>query len=372
MAHRTKPERRSPREPGGMGAHDRVNPSPAILAIGTANPPRRYSQQEIYDLAYRSSEFYRSDRVRQIFMNSDIDYRHLCFDIESFNPDETSDELHERFARGSMELGTLAIKTCLESGGYAISDIDYIVAVSCTGYLCPGLSSLLIKELGMRRNIQRADLLGMGCAGAMPGLQRAYDFVKAYPDKRALLLTVEVCSACYYIDDSLETVVGNAICADGAAAVVVGMSENGSVPKIAGFTSYLEPSLIASVGFEQRNGKLRIILSKDIRTIAGTLAKKVITELLEQTHVTKAQIRHWILHSGGRKVIDNLRAELVLSEEETRHSECVLRQFGNMSSPTVLFVLQETLRHSRPEKGDLGIMLAMGPGLALEAALLTW
>ena len=102
----------------------------------------------------------------------------------------------------------------------------------------------------MRRNVQRADLLGMGCAGAMPGLQRAFDFVKAYPDKKALLLTVEICSACYYVDDSLETVVGNAICADGAAAVVVGMSEDPSVPKISGFATYLEPSLIDAVGFK--------------------------------------------------------------------------------------------------------------------------
>ncbi len=349
-----------------------MNTSPAILAVGTANPPRRYSQEEIYDLVHRSSAFYRSERVRQIFMNSGIDYRHFCFDIETFNPNESADQLHERFSVGSVALSAEAINACLASGGYSISDVDYIVAVSCTGYLCPGLSSLLIKELGMKRNIQRADLLGMGCAGAMPGLQRAYDFVKAYPDKRALLITVEICSACYYIDDSLETVVGNAICGDGAAAVVVGMDGKGSVPKICEFISLLEPSLIDKVGFEQREGKLRIILSKDIRDVAGKLAKTVVMDLLEKTGVKKSQIQHWILHSGGRKVIDNLQAELALTDKEIRHSECVLKQFGNMSSPTVLFVLQETLRQSAPREGDLGVMLAMGPGLALEAALLRW
>ena len=349
-----------------------MNASPAILAVGTANPPRRYSQEEIYELAHRSSAFYRSERVRQIFMNSGIDFRHFCFDIESFNLNESSDELHERFAVGSVTLSAEAINACLASGGYSISDVDYIVAVSCTGYLCPGLSSLLIKELGMKRDIQRADLLGMGCAGAMPGLQRAYDFVKAYPEKRALLITVEICSACYYIDDSLETVVGNAICADGAAAVIVGMDGEGTVPRISEFISFLEPSLIDKVGFEQRDGKLRIILSKDIRDVAGKLAKQVVTDLLQKTGVSKDQIRHWILHSGGRKVIDNLKAELALTDGQVRHSECVLKHFGNMSSPTVLFVLQETLRESAPRPGDLGVMLAMGPGLALEGALLRW
>jgi len=346
--------------------------SPAILSIGTANPKRRYSQQEIYNLIAQYSEFYRTERVQHIFLNSDIDYRHLYFEIDSFSLDETPDELHARFTRGAMEIGSEAIRNCLEGGHLDISEIDYIIAVSCTGYLCPGLSSLLIKELNMRRDVQRADLLGMGCAGAMPGLQRAYDFVKAYPDKKALLLTVEICSACYYIDDSLETVVGNAICGDGAAAVVVGMSKSALLPKISRFETYLEPSLIHTVGFEQKNGKWRIILSKDIRDVAGKLAKHVTTTLLNNSQLEKYDIKHWIFHSGGRKVIDNVQKEIGLMDEQVHNSKCVLKHFGNMSSPTVLFVLQETLRHNSPSKGDLGVMLAMGPGLALEAALVEW
>jgi polyketide synthase Type III len=345
---------------------------PGILAVGTANPQQRYSQKEIYDLICRYSEFYRSDRIEHIFMTSDIEHRHFYFDIDTIDPRESSDELHKRFRIGSLDIGTKAIEQCLRSNDIDVSDIDYIIAVSCTGYLCPGLSSLLIKELNMRTNIQRADLLGMGCAGAMPGLQRAYDFVKAYPDKKALLLTVEICSACYYIDDSLETVVGNAICADGAAAIVVGMTNDDTVPKIVGFETLLEPSLINTVGFEQRDGKLRIILSKDIRNTAGVLGKKVITSLLNAHNLKQDQIAHWILHSGGRKVIDNLKQEMLFSDGQLQHSKCVLKHFGNMSSPTVLFVLQETLKLSDIHAGDLGVMLAMGPGLALEAALLQW
>jgi alkylresorcinol/alkylpyrone synthase/polyketide synthase Type III len=305
-------------------------------------------------------------------MNSDIDYRHFSFDIQTVDPRENVDQLHNRFLEGSMKIGAEAIARCMENGGLKVTDIDYIVVVSCTGYTCPGLTSRLIKEMNFRTNIQRADLLGMGCAGALPGLQRAYDFVKAYPGKKALLLTVEICSACYYLDDSLETVVGNAICADGAAAVVVGMSDSPAIPKISSFASWLEPSFISSVGFEHHEGKLRIILSKDIRDVAGRLAKKVVTDLLDAAGLGKDRIRHWILHSGGRKVIDNLRTELDLSDEQVRHSKCVLREFGNMSSPTVLFVLDETIRNSQPREGDLGVMLAMGPGLALEAALVRW
>jgi alkylresorcinol/alkylpyrone synthase/polyketide synthase Type III len=345
---------------------------PGILALGTANPRQCYTQQEIYDLLARYEPSYRNDRIRQIFMNSDIDERHVYFDIETIDPFETRDQLHERFRAGSLEIGKQAIARCLEQAGLATGDIDCIIAVSCTGYLCPGLSSLYINDCGFRTDVQRGDLLGMGCAGAMPGLQRAHDFVRAYPDRKALVVTVEICSACYYIDDSLETVVGNAICADGAAAAVIGMSSDTRVPKIRRFETLLEPSLIHTVGFEHRDGRLRIILSKDIRSTAGSLAKKLVAQLLERDGHSSEDIRHWILHSGGRKVIENLRQELSLSDDQLRHSTCVLKHFGNMSSPTVLFVLDEAQRNGGIHAGDLGVMLAMGPGLALESCILEW
>ncbi|MFQ5799181.1 MAG: type III polyketide synthase, partial [Bacteroidota bacterium] len=159
--------------------------NPRILGIGTANPPNRFSQQEIYELATKHYDFYRTPRIQQIFMNSDIEYRHFYIDREGFLPFESADELHRRYEKGAVEISLDAIERCLEDANVDVGEIHELVAVSCTGYLCPGLSSLLIKELGLRRDVQRADLLGMGCAGAMPGLQRAYDFVKAYPEKKA-------------------------------------------------------------------------------------------------------------------------------------------------------------------------------------------
>jgi 3,5-dihydroxyphenylacetyl-CoA synthase len=346
--------------------------APRIVALGTATPPNRYSQREIYDLSTRFYPKYRDRRIEQIFMSSDIEYRHLAFDKETFVPFETADELHARFTAHAVPVAVEAIRRCLDQAMISIREIDYVVAVTCTGYLCPGLSALLIKELGMRTNLQRADLVGMGCAGAMPGLQRGFDYVMAYPDRKALVVTVEICSACYYVDDSLETVVGNAICADGAAAVVVALQENGTGPEIAQFETLLEPSYIDTVGFQFRGGKLRIVLSKDIRDSAGGLAESVISSLLGQQGITREEVRHWIIHSGGRKVIDSIKKEAGLSEEKLKHSRHVLRNFGNMSSPTVLFVLNEVLTSDPPRHGDMGVMLAMGPGLAVEGALLRW
>jgi alkylresorcinol/alkylpyrone synthase/polyketide synthase Type III len=347
-------------------------PQPRITGIGRANPPFRYSQREIYDLSRKYVPMYRNSRIEQIFMNSDIEFRHLSFDTETFVPDESADVLHARFEEHALTLGREAILRCLENAGAVAGDVDFIVAVTCTGYLCPGLSAILIKDLGLRTNLQRADLVGMGCAGAMPGLQRAYDYVMAYPDRKALLVTVEVCSACYYIDESLETVVGNAICADGAAAVIVANDGEGSGPGIAAFETLLEPSFLHTVGFQTIQGKLRIVLSKDIRNEAGVLVRRLLDSLLLGSGLRREDVDHWIIHSGGRKVIDSIRDELGLSEAQLKHSRCVLRNFGNMSSPTVLFVLDETMKNSRPEKGDIGVMIAMGPGLAVEGAVLRW
>lgn len=346
--------------------------SPRIIALGTANPPNRYSQREIYDISTRFYPMYRDRRIEQIFMSSDIEYRHLALDKETFVPFETADELHARFSENAVKVAAEAIRRCLERGRLAIHEIDYIVAVTCTGYLCPGLSALLMKDLGMRTNLQRADLVGMGCAGALPGLQRGYDFVMAYPDRKALVVTVEICSACYYVDDSLETVVGNAICADGAAAVVVANQDAPGAPAIARFGTLLEPSYIDTVGFQFRSGLLRIVLSKDIRDNAGGLAENLIQQMLQEEGVTREDVRHWIIHSGGRKVIDSIKKVSGLTEEQLKHSRCVLRNFGNMSSPTVLFVLDEVLANDPPQKGDIGVMLAMGPGLAIEGAVLRW
>jgi alkylresorcinol/alkylpyrone synthase/polyketide synthase Type III len=315
---------------------------------------------------------YRNPRIEHIFMTSDIEHRHFAFDLATLDPNESADDLHNRFEEHSVKTSREAIERCLKNAGLGPEGVDYIVAVTCTGYLCPGLSAILIKELGMRNNLQRADLIGMGCAGAMPGLKRAHDYVKAYPERKALMIAVEICSACYYVDDSLETVVGNAICADGAAAVVVGNHDAATGPALERFETLLEPSFIHTVGFQFKNGKLRIVLPKDIRDAAGGLAKQIIAQILEQEHLEKDDIKHWIVHSGGRKVIDSIKEEVGLTEEQLYHSRCVLRNFGNMSSPTVLFVLDEAMKHSAPQPGDRGLMLAMGPGLAIEAGLLQW
>lgn len=342
--------------------------APAIRAVGTATPQHRFAQEEIFRLSG-----YTDERTRSIFLNSDIDYRHIYLDGEP-NRFEDSTQLNARFLKGAMSTGCKAIRDCLTKANMKAADVDLLVVCTSTGYVCPDIGSRLIGHMGFRRDVQRAAMVGLGCAGAIPSLQRASDYVRAHPGSTALTLTVEICSACFYVDDTFDTVVGNAICADGAAAVL--MTDSAASPArmvdVVDFQSFLDPSQIEHVGFHHRQGKLRIVLSNEVRNLAAPMLESALKALLERNGIRQSDVRFWIAHPGGRKVLDNVQKHFALAESQVRFSRHVLRNFGNMSSSTVLFVLNEILDHGDPRPGDLGIMLALGPGMAAEVCLLKW
>jgi len=228
--------------------------------------------------------------------------------------------------------------------------------------------------MGFRKNVQRVPIIGLGCAGAIPTLQRATDFVRANPGRRALMLAVEICSACYYVDNTLETVVGNAICADGAAAFLLGaeeQTENGH-PQIVDFETFLDTEQIGEVGLQHRNGKLRIILGASIQHLAGPMIETALQQLLQRRGLSQSDIRFWVVHPGGRKVINNVQNHFSMTDDQLRFSRIVLRNYGNMSSLPVMFVLDELVRNGDARPGDWGVMVALGPGMAAEVALLRW
>jgi predicted naringenin-chalcone synthase len=216
-------------------------------------------------------------------------------------------------------------------------------------------------------------MVGLGCAGALPTLQRLTDYARANPGGKALMVAVKICSACFFIDNTLETIVGNAICADGADAVLL-TAELGSVcryPRVLAFETFIDTSKIEEVGLQHRNGKLRIVLGASIRDQAAPLIEVALERLLKRHHLRQSDVRFWVVHPGGRKVIDNVQIHFGMTDAQLRFSRQVLRN-GNMSSPTVLFVLDEVVRNGNPEPGDLGVMIALGPGMACETALLKW
>ena len=341
---------------------------PQIIGVGTANPPVRLTQEQSFYAAG-----YKSERIRKIFLNSDIEYRHFYFGGIP-NLEEDSDQQNERYLSGAMRIGCRAIINCLKAADVVVGDVDLLATCSCTGYVCPDVGSRLIAHMRFKRTVQRASVVGLGCAGALPTLQRVVDFMRAGPSRKALMLAVEICSACYYVDDTLETVIGNAICADGAAALLLGtnVQKKSIYPRIIDFETFLDTAQIDQVGLQHRNGKLRIVLGASIQHLAGPMIERALQPLLQRHGLSRSQIRFWVVHPGGRKVIDNVQRHFGMTDEQLGFSRSVLRNYGNMSSPTVMFVLDEVVRNGEPRPGDWGVMIALGPGMAAEAALLRW
>ena len=264
---------------------------PRILGIGTASPPLRLTQEQSFHAAG-----YQSERIRKIFLNSDIDYRHFYLEA-AMDRGETSDQLNQRFLRGAMKTGCQAILDCVNSARTTVQDVNFLAVCTCTGYVCPDVGSRLIAHMGFNNRVQRASVIGLGCAGALPTLQRAVDFVRANPGRQALVLAVEICSACYYVDNTLETVVGNAICADGAAAFLLTSDPqaNRKYPQIIDFTlcrrdlRFGRKSLL-----NPKNGREPGAVGLSAPSLHGRLEP---TQLLSNQAAGNSQFRHH--HSAG-------------------------------------------------------------------------
>ena len=339
--------------------------SSRILAVATATPPRRFTQEEILALSR-----YPDARRRHFFTASDIETRHLAIDPATFDPAEPLDALNARFAEFGPALAQQAAAAALERAGLEPAAVDFVATTTCTGRLCPSLDTLLIRDLKLREDVQRVHVGDTGCASGMVALQQASHYLRAHPGRRALVVAVEICSAAYVLDEGLETAVANAIFADGAAAALLGPGETG--PALLEHHTLFRSEYLPLMGFTFPGGRPRILLSKEIRHIGGEMVEALATRILEAHDLPQEAIRFWVLHSAGRKVIDHARHLLGLREADVTFSRSILRRYGNMSSATVLFVLEAVMASGQPCAGDYGLMMALGPGFAAEGALLRW
>ena len=218
--------------------------------------------------------------------------------------------------------------------------------------------------------MQRVHVGDTGCASAMVALQQAWSHLHAFPTHRALVIAVEICSAAYFLDDRLESAVAHAIFADGAGAVA--LAGDGDGPTIVEHRTLFRPEHLDAMGFEYPGGRPRVVLSKEVRRIGAGMMREMADILMTSHGLKRDDVRHFVLHSAGRRVIEQARTLLGLTDAQLAHSRHVLRVYGNMSSATVLFVLEEALKSGAPQPGDWGLMIALGPGFAAEGALLRW
>lgn len=338
---------------------------PRLAAVATAAPPNQYTQGDALALVG-----YEDAQRRGFFEHSGIESRFLYVDPRTFRPDESIDTLLERGRRGALELSEQAARQALARAGWSAADVDFVVTTTCTARLTPSLDAHLVGRLGCRPDVQRAHIGDTGCASAMVALQQAWNHLAAFPDHRALVVAVEICSAAYFHDDRLESAVAHAIFADGAGALA--LSTTGDGPAFLAHRTLFRPEHLDAMGFEYPGGRPRVILSKEVRRIGAGMLKEMAQALMDVQGLKREDIRYWVLHSAGRRVLERAASLLDLTEYDVAPARQVLRRYGNMSSATILFVLEETLRQARPVPGDWGLMIGLGPGFAAEGALLRW
>ena len=346
-----------------------------IIGLGTATPPHRYSQQECWTTLKSSGRFAdMSLRAKAIIKKvltgeNGIATRHLALDQLDQALELTPDALHSRFTANAPTLATQAAERALASSKTSPREIDAILISTCTGYLCPGLTSYTSERLGLRPDVLALDLVGQGCGAALPNLQAAQALVASGQYGRVLSICVEVCSAAFYLDDDAGVLISACLFGDGAAAAVLSPTAGGGRQvKWKGSGSLLKPADHECLRFEQKNGMLRNILTPEVPALAAQHCATVFNDTLARNGVAGSQISGWVFHPGGRDVLLSLRKKFQLSGHDVRRSEAVLREYGNMSSPSVLFVLQATLADGAP--GGLWWMSSFGAGFTCHGALL--
>jgi alkylresorcinol/alkylpyrone synthase len=346
-----------------------------IIGLGTATPPHRYSQQECWTTLIKHPRFQeftpRSKAILKKVLTgpSGIVTRHLALDNLNQAFEITPDTLNARFVKNAPALATAAAERALAHAKTSPREIDAVLISTCTGYMCPGLTSYVSERLGLRADALALDLVGQGCGAALPNLQTANALVASGNYGRVLSVCVEVCSAAFYLDDDAGVLISACLFGDGAAAAV--LSPTAGIGRRVNWktsSSLLKPADREALRFEQKNGMLRNILSPQVPALAAQHCETVFADTLARSRVKRSQITGWAFHTGGRDVLLALREKFQLSAHDLRHSEAVLREHGNMSSPSVLFVLQATLADNAP--GGFWWMSSFGAGFSCHGALL--
>lgn len=347
-----------------------------FIGVGTAAPATRYTQRQCFDALQSSPQIGKLDRrsrallQRLLLGDNGIDTRALALDPLSQAFDAQPDVLHRRFAAHAPRLAQQAAEAALRESGRSAGDIDGVIVSTCTGYLCPGLTSYVIEALGLSPDVVALDLVGQGCGAALPNLRTAEALLAARRCDAVLSISVEVCSAAFYIDDDPGVLVSACLFGDGAGAAVLSREPIAArvCPQWITTLSHTEPRQRDALRFEQRNGMLRNVLTPEVPELAAEHAQRVLDRVLLQQGLTRESISAWIWHSGGTKVLKALERRIGLSPAQLRWSADVLREYGNVSSACVYFVLEAALADGAPP--GWWWMSSFGAGFSCHGALL--
>jgi len=351
---------------------------PMTLALQTAVPYRRYSQHEISSFYVNLLDIQSERRERAVhalFEQSGVEFRHSVVEETYFTENKTTEQRNALYMQEAIKLGGEVIRCGLERAGIAPHEISTFIVVSCTGFDTPGLDLHLARELGMRPNLSRTCILGMGCYAAFPAIRRALESVKAYENRLALVLTLELCTIHLQFDASSESMVSTSLFSDGTAMMLIGSSTTATQsrgPQIIDAETYCDYQTLDQMSFTLTDHGFRMYLSSYIPDLLAANIRNFTERLLTRNGLSCEDIKFWAIHPGSKKIVEHIQTQLGLTNAQIQFSLDILRDYGNMSSPTVLFVLERIMQIGSPVAGDYGVMMAFGPGLTMEALLVQW
>ncbi len=348
-----------------------------IVSTGTALPPHYYPQQELIS-AFRKHWGPRLERfsiLEKLHAATQVEGRFLAFPIDDYPQMTRWGEANDKWIESAQELGQKAICAALNSAGIDRSEIAALFFVSITGVSSPSIDAKLVNRMRLNKHIKRIPIFGLGCVAGAAGLSRAADYVKAYPDQYAVLLSVELCSLTLQHDDfSPANLISVGLFGDGAAAAIVGGSETPVQfgPEIVATRSVFYSDTDRVMGWDISEKGFNIVLSREVPDVVEKNLGLDVDSFLADQGLTRKDMKSWVIHTGGPRVLEATETALELPAGTLDASWKCLRRTGNLSSASVLFVLEEFMKNRRPEPGTLGLLAAMGPGFCSELLLLRW
>jgi alkylresorcinol/alkylpyrone synthase len=350
-----------------------------IAAVGRALPPHYYDQATLLQALERrwAGRFFNPERLERLHKNVLVGGRHLAIPIEEYEQLTTWGRANDAWIRVAQEVGGAAVLDALAGAGLAPEDVDSLFFVTVTGVATPSIDARLINRLGLSPRLKRVPIFGLGCVAGAAGISRAADYVRAFPDQVAVLLSVELCSLTLQEEDlSIPNLIASGLFGDGAAAAVVVGAERqlqgAAGPRIVATRSIFYPDSERIMGWDISESGFKIVLSADVPVVVRDFLRRDVDTFLAEQGLTRAEIASWVCHPGGPKVLEAMEETLELPPGALDVTWKSLREVGNLSSTSVLMVLRDTLDSHRPPPGSYGMLLAMGPGFCSELVLLQW
>lgn len=347
---------------------------PSLAAVSTIDFPHRISQQAVKEFAKEvfATSFPDVNRLLPVFGNTEIANRNLCEPLEWYLQTHSFEEQNHEFIRLALEYSVKAVETCAATAGIPKTEITDIVFVSTTGLATPSLDALIVNKMRLNPNINRMSVFGLGCAGGVSGFAKACTLARANPRAVVLLVAAELCSLTFLRNDfSKSNFIGSSLFADGVAACLILGDEYGrSADRLIGFVasgSRLYYDTLDIMGWDFTDHGFKVLFSPGIPTLIAVNAKKDVTAFLARQGAALSEVKNFIFHPGGKKVLTAYEDALGLETAALQQTRGVMTEYGNMSSATVLYVLERFMQDYKP---GYGLMMAMGPGFSSEMVLL--